>query len=247
MTNKMIKNFSVLALLILLLPLGHADFSIEQEIRGGCNKVKAYGLLGKKYYDQKQYKKALDQFQDQASWTSFCLLNQEDSRMKLSEQDVVIANNNVGLTYAKLGKPLWARAWFLLNPEATSSQFNLSKLPTPKASHSLSGQYIRSNRFGFWDTITVTKNQSYYEISYEGLYFPYRGLISGPNMGEFITYMALDQKKTTYKTEDCKIDLAFNFDKKYGQQILVKQSGISPDCGFGYNVSSEGTYLKVEK
>jgi len=223
MTNKMIKNFSVLALLILLLPLAHADFSIEQEIRGGCNKVKAYGLLGKKYYDQKQYKKAL------------------------SEQDVVIANNNVGLTYAKLGKPLWARAWFLLNPEATSSQFNLSKLPTPKASHSLSGQYIRSNRFGFWDTITVTKNQSYYEISYEGLYFPYRGLISGPNMGEFITYMALDQKKTTYKTEDCKIDLAFNFDKKYGQQILVKQSGISPDCGFGYNVSSEGTYLKVEK
>ncbi|MDB9682714.1 hypothetical protein OPU37_07220, partial [Acinetobacter baumannii] len=38
------------------LAVTHAEFSYEQELQQGCNKVKQYASLGKKFYDQKQYK-----------------------------------------------------------------------------------------------------------------------------------------------------------------------------------------------
>ena len=39
------------------LAVTHAEFSYEQELQQSCNKVKQYASLGKKFYDQKQYKK----------------------------------------------------------------------------------------------------------------------------------------------------------------------------------------------
>ncbi|EHU1448676.1 hypothetical protein A1E80_RS03790, partial [Acinetobacter baumannii] len=35
------------------LAVTHAEFSYEQELQQGCNKVKQYASLGKKFYDQK--------------------------------------------------------------------------------------------------------------------------------------------------------------------------------------------------
>lgn len=45
------------ALTLSALAVTHAEFSYEQELQQGCNKVKQYASLGKKNYDQKQYKK----------------------------------------------------------------------------------------------------------------------------------------------------------------------------------------------
>lgn len=92
------------------LTVTHAEFSYEQELQQGCNKVKQYASLGKKFYDQKQYKKALENFQNQASWTAFCKANADETTVKFTDRDIEVANNNVGLAYAKLGQPLWARA-----------------------------------------------------------------------------------------------------------------------------------------
>ncbi len=78
---------------------------MNRELRQGCAKVKRSANSGKKFYDQKQYQKALEQFQYQATWSSFCLMNQPESGVSLTERDVEIANNNVGLSYSKLGKP----------------------------------------------------------------------------------------------------------------------------------------------
>jgi len=83
--------------------LASADETFEQELRQGCAKVKISANAGKKFYDQKQYQKALEQFQYQATWSSFCLMNQPESGVFLTERDVEIANNNVGLSYSKLG------------------------------------------------------------------------------------------------------------------------------------------------
>ncbi|MFI7819383.1 hypothetical protein ACFMJ5_08165, partial [Acinetobacter baumannii] len=121
------------------LTVTHAEFSYEQELQQGCNKVKQYASLGKKFYDQKQYKKALENFQNQASWTAFCKANADETTVKFTDRDIEVANNNVGLAYAKLGQPLWARAWFMLDEKSKSSQFNLKQLPQPKASNDLSG------------------------------------------------------------------------------------------------------------
>ncbi|WP_406741380.1 hypothetical protein [Acinetobacter shaoyimingii] len=219
----------------------------EQDIKQKCAQVKQYAQLGKKFYDQKQYSKALEQFKDQAAWSSFCLYNQDISGTKLTENDVVIANNNVGLTYAKLNKPQWARAWYLKDKEAKSSQFNLSQLPQPKLSTDLSGTYVSSAGFGQWNTIKVSKKKTSYDLSFEGLYFPPYGLISGPNLGEFDTSMSLKQKHATYQYEDCKITLDFKFKPAEGHVITVKQNESQSGCGFGHNVWASGQYLKVEK
>ena len=226
--------------------LTNADSNIEKEIYEGCSKVKQYGLLGKKYYDQQQYSKALDQFKDQAAWSSFCLANNEVSGLKITERDVEIANNNVGLTYVKLNKPQWAKAWFLRDEETKSSQFNLSKLPAPKASDDLSGTYVSRSGFGQWDTISIKKSNHQYEVEFEGYYFGLYGLIYGPNMGEFGITMPLSAKKAKFTYEDCKIDLNFAFNTKLGQHIQVAENSGESGCGFGHNVSAQGTYVKVE-
>jgi len=119
-----------------------AELDYTQQLQQGCGKLKQYARLGKQYYDQKQYAKALTQFEDQAAWSHFCQINAEESGVNVTDRDIEIANNNVGLTYAKLGKPLWARAWFLRNPDSKMSQFNLSQLPKMQQSTSLAGTYV---------------------------------------------------------------------------------------------------------
>lgn len=243
------KIFPILAFTSVACVLPHsasAEWNYQQELQQGCGKLKQYAKLGKQYYDQKQYTQALTRFKDQAAWSHFCQINADESGVKVSDREIEIANNNVGLTYAKLGKPLWARAWFLRNPDSKMSQFNLSQLPPIKTSSALTGTYVSPNGFGQWDSITVKQQKNTYQIEFEGYYFGLRGLIYGPNLGSFETQMPLQQKKAVYRYEDCQIDLSFKTDLKLGQQIVVDEQQNTSGCGFGHNVSASGSYMKVE-
>ncbi|MDM1758615.1 hypothetical protein HX127_13830 [Acinetobacter sp. 256-1] len=225
----------------------HAEpSSFQQELQQGCLTIKTEATLGKKLYDQKNYKKALEHFQTQAAWTSFCLSNADETSVKFSENNVITAQNNVALTYAKLGKPMWARAWLMINKNEKSNQFNLKNLVKPKISHDLSGEYVSYAGFGEWDHISVKRTKNAYEISYAGLYMGLRSLIYGPNMGEFDTTFALNQKRAMYKYEDCTIQLDFKADQNLGNYIEVKQDNGDSGCGFGHNVYAGGTFYKVE-
>lgn len=104
--NKII--ISLLAPLALILHTSSyaADY-VDPNVKQGCAKLSQYRKLGQKFYDQKNYKKALDQFQKQASWSDFCQsVGQEETGIQVSDNDIDIANNNVGLTYSKLNQPL---------------------------------------------------------------------------------------------------------------------------------------------
>lgn len=223
-----------------------AELSFEQELQQGCAKVKQYAQAGKKFYDQKQYLKAAKQFEDQAAWAHFCQANADESRIQVSDRDIEIANNNVGLSYAKLGKPQWARVWFLRDKDSKNSQYNLKQLPKPKLSSDLQGTYVRANGFGQWDYIKVSKKQNQYQIGFDGYYFGPRGLIYGPNMGQFETSMPIKSKQASYRYEDCQIKLQFANDAKLGQKIEVEQHNGESSCGFGHNVYAGGTFYKVE-
>ena len=240
----MYKCLAVVTLTVLS-PLCFGDTTFEQELRAGCAKVKNYAANGKKFYDQQQYAKAIEQFEQQATWSSFCSINVEDGGIAFTEHEISTAFNNVGLSYAKLGKPLWARAWFSVYLEAKSSQFNLQQLPAPKKSSNLAGKYVRYSGFGQWNTIEVKRTAKSYDIEFNGLYMGIRSLIYGPNIGEFQTTMPFNKTQANYRLDDCKIDLTFKFDPKVGQQIDVKETPYT-NCGFGHNVSASGVYLKVE-
>ena len=223
-----------------------AEDSFEQELQQGCAKVKQYAQAGKKFYDQKQYAKAAKQFEDQAAWAHFCQMNAEESGIKVTDREIEIANNNVGLSYAKLGKPQWARVWFLRDEDSKISLYNLKQLPKPQITKDLQGTYVRANGFGQWDYITVKKQQNKYLINFEGYYFGIRGLIYGPNLGEFDTTMPITAKQANYHYEDCQIKLQFTNDTNNGQKIEVKQNSGESGCGFGHNVYAGGTFYKVE-
>ena len=222
-----------------------ADSDFEKELRSGCSKVQSYANNGKKFYDQKQYQKAIAQFKQQAAWSSFCAMNVEDGGTAFSERDITTAFNNVGLSYAKLGKPQWARAWFSVFPNTKASQFNLKQLPAPEKPKNFAGKYVRYAGFGQWNTMEVKPVSNAYQIEFNGLYMGLRSLIYGPNMGEFLTPMSLNKAQANYSVEDCKIDLKFQFNAQIGQQIAVNSSN-PMSCGFGHNVSADGMYLKVE-
>ncbi|WP_368570997.1 hypothetical protein [Acinetobacter haemolyticus] len=223
-----------------------AESSYQQELQQGCAKIKNYAQIGKKFYDQKQYAKAAKQFENQAAWAHFCQLNAEESGIKITGRDVEIANNNVGLSYAKLGKPQWARVWFLRNKDTKTSQYNLKQLPKPQIVKDLQGSYVRANGFGQWDYITVKKQQNRYLIDFEGYYFGLRGLIYGPNLGSFETSMPITANQANYRYEDCQINLQFLNDPQNGQKIEVEQNNGASTCGFGHNVYAGGTFYKVE-
>ena len=223
-----------------------AETSFEQELQQGCAKVKQYALNGKKLYDQKQYAKAVKQFEDQAAWAHFCQMNAEESGIKVTDREIEIANNNVGLSYAKLGKPQWARVWFLKDKDSKTSQYNLKQLAKPQISKDLQGTYVRANGFGQWDYIKVSKKQNKYQIAFDGYYFGIRGLIYGPNMGQFETTMPITAKQANYRYEHCQIKLQFANDPNLGQKIEVEQKDSESSCGFGHNVYAGGTFYKVE-
>ena len=239
--NKIILSFSLLA----LSSTTFAEMSYEQEVLLNCSKVKNYANVGKKLYDQKQYQKALEPFKQQAKWSSFCEVNSEESGVSFSDQAISTAFNNVGLTYSKLGKYGWARAWFSAFPEMKATQFNLKQLPTPTQSTNLAGKYVQHAGFGEWNTITVKRLQNAYQIEFNGLYMGARSLINGPNSGEFSTRMPLQKNQASFREDDCKIDLKFGFNNKQGQYIQANTQNMM-SCGFGMNVSAEGVYLKVE-
>ena len=232
--------------LLILSTLTFADSEFEKELHSGCSQVQNYANNGKKFYDQKQYQKAIAQFEQQAAWSSFCAMNVEDEGIAFSERDITTAFNNVGLSYAKLGKPQWARAWFSVFPNAKASQFNLKQLPAPEKPKNLAGKYVRYAGLGQWNTMEVKRASNAYQIDFNGFYMGLRSLIYGPNLGEFSTRMPLNKAQANYSIEDCKIDISFGFDAKLGSHAVLKQNSGDSGCGFGHNVSAAGVFLKVE-
>ena len=77
--------------LLSLSMLTFADSEFEKELYSGCSQVQNYANNGKKFYDQKQYQKAIAQFKQQAAWSSFCAMNVEDGGTAFSERDITLS------------------------------------------------------------------------------------------------------------------------------------------------------------
>ncbi len=88
--------------------------------------MQSYANNGKKFYNQKQYQKAIAQFEQQAAWSSFCAMNVEDGGTAFSQRDITTAFSNVGLRLCQAWKAAMGTRLvlgFILMPKA--SQFNL--------------------------------------------------------------------------------------------------------------------------
>ena len=226
------------------------------EIRKACAQLPTYQQQGAHLYQQKNYSKALDAFENQAAYTHFCLLNQDDlpkSTQTLTEANLATAYNNVGLTHTKLGQYAWAKAWYALRPEDKKSQYNLSKLPKQLyTDQKIAGEYVRYAGQGAWNRLEVSDQGDHYTIQFYGLRMGLLALIYGPNLGEFTIEMpkkvaGKTNTHTEYHYEDCQIDLDFSNKSLSEQFITVKQhQGDASSCGFGFGVYADGAYHKVK-
>ena len=123
MIKSIISGCAVLTLSALAVT--HAEFSYEQELQQSCNKVKQYASLGKKFYDQNNIKGAR-KLPKPSLLDCFVRPMQTKPQLNFTDRDIEVANNNVGLAYAKLGQPLWARAWFMLDENQSLVNLTLS-------------------------------------------------------------------------------------------------------------------------
>lgn len=233
---------SIGLLLCLIQQHNYAQSDLNIEIMQSCKKIPQFAQQGNTAYQNKSYAKALDYFQQQASWLDFCTIHEEVTGKIISDAQRATAYNNVGISHQKLGQLRWARAWYALEKNDQKSQFNLAQLPKLHPVQSKAGVYAKYIGQGVWDILDVTAQGQMFNIDYQGFRMGANGMIYGPNLGEFSTQMPKTAHQAQYHDEDgCAIKLNFSKDL---ESISVTQS--QTDCGFGMGVYADGIYLRVD-
>jgi len=230
-------QLSLLLLSLLYLQGAHSAEIDDQRITADCAKVSRYGQTGDAAYQQRNYVKAYNLYQQQAAWSQFC---------QLPTSTQATAFNNVALTYLRRDEPLKAKAWLSIFPEDKKSIYNLSlvepalvQLPTATSPE---GEYWQYAGYGEWNTLKVTRKGQQFTIDYSGLYMGVMSMYGGPNMGEFSVVSPISDHHALYQIDEgeginCKVDIAFQTDS-----VTLHTEG---DCGFGHNVQAEGSYMRV--
>lgn len=236
-------QIKALIFLLLASTYVHAEISSEQAT-ADCHKIKEFATKGDKHYNAKQYAKARGQYEQQAAWSESC---QQD------EQQVATAYNNIAMTYIHEKNYLKAKAWLNIRPDNNKSIFNLNKINSniknsmERLPNKPDGQYWQYAGGSLWSVITIKSQGKKYNVDFQGYHAGMMVMYYGPNMGEFSTSLEINNGKAHYSMvgeDEDYLDCVYDFDIKKDSLTVVRTSGSS--CGFGYNVSAEGTYYRVE-
>lgn len=239
---------SLLMLLLASAPSGDALADVSYaDGASACQQLLPQKKLGERAYAQQRYAAALAAFKQQAALSDYCAFNADESPVAVSERQRVIAYNNVGLSYAKLGKPLWALAWYQIAPTSRESQYNRAQLTPIKRNTAIGGIYVKYASQGAWSRIEIKPINHHYNLTWVGLNMKANGLIMGPNLGNLSLDAAKTQQVWRYTSGNCQIDFHLNGYTPLGQRrILVQSKGNLDDCGFGHGVVAQGEYVQVE-
>jgi len=237
--------YSALALLLVAFS-GRAELS-EEDFAADCAKIKTYAQTGEQFYKAKNYAKAREAFIQQAAWQEQCDVGEQNFHDALQ----ATAFNNVALTLIREGDYRKALAWLSIMPEDKKSAYNrklikdkLAALPKPA---SAAGEYWQYAGRGEWEVLTLKPlDGDNWLADWSGLYFGMMGLYYGPNIGDFSQQVTLKEGKGVIKLHeedisDCAITLRLSPD----WQKIEAKTDAPMNCGFGHNVSADGTYLRV--
>jgi hypothetical protein len=237
---------------ILLLPLiifstfAFADATPEEQLKQDCLNIGKLVANADNQYKSKNFVKARVLYEQQVALYASC----EGYLDKVST-----AYNNVALTYIHSHDYLKALAWLNIKPDEKKSIFNLNKYKAEintaviDANKAITGTYWSYAGYGLWSSLIVTKaKNNKFNIAFNGLYPNSLALYGGVNIGEFSTTLPIINNNARYVMDpkdegNCTFDFIFN----RGKLIVNKIAGNSSDCGFGWNVTAEGTYHKVQE
>jgi len=234
----------ILSIFIFINFILNADESIDAKFAADCKKIGQYASLGDRYYKQKQFDKAREQYETQVGWAETC---------GLDDAYRATAYNNVALTYIHQGEYLKADAWLGLSKEDKKSIYNREKYKAQidKAKKELEGSYVGEywcySGKALWDSIVVEKSGDRYTITYDGYYVPQHFMYYGPNLGSFVAEVAIKNNHARY-VQDPKeyANCTFDFTFKDNRVLVEQTAGASWECGFGHNVYAGGTYYRVQ-
>lgn len=240
------RKYTYGALTLMLAAFGCQAEITEAQMDADCAKIPTYAKQGEQFYKAKNYPKAREAFEQQAAWQEQCDANVQDSHDALQ----ATAYNNVALTYIREGEYRKAQAWLSILPDDKKSKYNLSRiqdkldaLPKPT---SPAGEYWQYAGRGIFETLILKpQDNETYQADWEGAYFGLMGLYSGPNIGGFSEKVTLKAGKGAIVIKDfgmqCTISMVLSAD---GHTLNAKTDN-AENCGFGHNVSADGTYLRV--
>lgn len=108
----------------------------------------------------------------------------------------------------------------------------------------MAGEYVQYAGRGTWERIIVKPaSLGNIEFCFSGLWW---GLGEGPSgLGDLSAAVPVHENLAQYSThefgeKECRISLKFSTDK-----LEVTQTGDDFDCGFGHNVTANGTFQRV--
>lgn len=234
------------ALILLLTACGCRAEISDAELAADCAKIPGYAKQGEQFYKAKNYPKAREAFEQQVAWQEQCDANVQE----FDEDKLATAYNNVALTWIREGEYRKAQAWLSISPDNKKSAYNLAlikdKLDALPKPTSPAGEYWQYAGRGIFQTFVLKpQGGDNWQADWEGAYFGLMAMYSGPNSGEFSEKVTLKEGKGAIVIKDfdrqCTISLAISPD---GRKLEAKTDN-NDNCGFGYNVSASGTYLRV--
>jgi hypothetical protein len=168
---------------------------------------------------------------------------------------VLTAYNNLAVAYSDKQDYLRARSWALVatgrDEKDPATQFNLRKIERALVGwqwpQTPAGEYIQYAGRGTWESIIVEPSPpGNLHFCFSGLWWGLNDLEQGPpGMGDLTGTVPLHDSQAEYTSREftgdkCLITMHFSRDK-----LEVKQTGSDFDCGFGHNVTANGTFQRI--
>ena len=165
----------------------------------------------------------------------------------------VPAYNNLALAYFKKHDYLWARAWAHValrwDKNNNAALFNLRKIEQALGRwhwpETAAGEYIQYAGRGTWQSIVVEPaSAGNIEFDFSGMWWGFN--VDAPSgIGDLSAIVPIHEDQAEYSTrefteKECRISIKFSADK-----LEVKQTGEAFDCGFGHNVTADGTFERI--
>ena len=208
-----------------------------------CSTYQKCNELGTAALQHGRVDEAIKLFEQQAGFAELADIERQRSPGKLA----LTAYNNLAVAYMAKHDYLRARTWALValdyDKNNPATRFNMDKIEqalrgwqwpsTPE------GEYVLYAGRGTWESMIVERSSgNSVDFCFSGLWW---GLGEGPSgLGELKATVKVQNQEAKYTSDQCSISMHF-----YPDRLEVKQSGRDLDCGFGHNVTAEGTFQRV--
>lgn len=233
--------------IILCCPFIFSSVIHGENISQECRSIPQLNEKGRILFKKKQFTEARMQYETAISYLEMC---QNAIQLPKDPHALAIGYNNTALTYIKQKQYGKANAWLSLAPDAPQTRTNLRLIPKNKFKNQFEGKYWHYAGQSFWSSYTVKKlKNKQYQINFDGTYTPAFGAIWGPNIGIYQYTTVIKNHTTTWTNPEntgndvCQIQLKFSSNTLTAK---TQANDLDSSCGFGHNVSADGTYQRVQ-